>query len=130
LLFLGGTYTSTGFGYPRQEGGYHLAQWINQETEPDAVIGVWNSGIVGYFSDRPIINLDGVVNNSLYNYKIENQTVSIEGIMPYIRSRGITYLTDYEPINFPEPEKAGLTRIFESQQPPFQVFQVLPDSED
>ena len=127
LLFLFGTYNVTGFGYPRQAGGYYVAQWINQETEEDAIIGVWNSGIVGYFSERPVINLDGVVNNSLYHYRLEQRTISVAGMMPYIRRRNITYVTDYERINFPDPESMGLTQVYQSPEHGFPVFQPLPE---
>ena len=32
----------------------------------DAVLGSWNAGAIGYFADRPVVNLDGVV--SSYEY--------------------------------------------------------------
>jgi hypothetical protein len=38
-------------------------EWITEELPPDAVLGSWDAGVVGYFTDQPIINLDGVVNS-------------------------------------------------------------------
>ena len=35
---------------------------------PQARIGCFNAGIPAYFSDRTVINLDGLVNNSIYPY--------------------------------------------------------------
>ena len=32
----------------------------------DAVLGSWNAGAIGYFAERPVVNLDGVVNS--YDY--------------------------------------------------------------
>jgi hypothetical protein len=29
----------------------------------DAVVGSWDAGVIGYFTDRPVVNLDGVVNS-------------------------------------------------------------------
>jgi hypothetical protein len=38
-------------------------EWITEELPPDAVLGSWDAGVVGYFTDQPIMNLDGVVNS-------------------------------------------------------------------
>ena len=32
----------------------------------DAVLGSWESGAIGYFAERPVVNLDGVANSYLY----------------------------------------------------------------
>jgi hypothetical protein len=46
-----------------QEGDRAAALWVRDNTAPGAAIGSWDSGIIGYFSDRPVVNLDGVVNS-------------------------------------------------------------------
>ena len=122
-LFLIGTYLNNGFGYPLQKRGYYLAQWLNQHTEPEAIIGAWNSGIIGYFSERPVVNLDGVVNNSLYHYRVAHQASSVSGIMGYIQQRGINYVTDYEPLILLEPQKMGLNERYQSPEYGFTVYQ-------
>jgi hypothetical protein len=38
------------------------ARWIERNTPEDARIGSFNAGVIGYFSDRVVVNLDGVVN--------------------------------------------------------------------
>lgn len=89
--------------YPAEQNGYILAQWINKETESEARIGSWNSGILGYLSGRTVINLDGVVNNNLYRYAVDKRVsfYDLGGMWDYIESMGINYITDYENILTP-----------------------------
>ncbi len=37
--------------------------WIDDNLPDDAVLASWDAGVVGYFSHRSVINLDGVVNS-------------------------------------------------------------------
>lgn len=46
-----------------QEGDRAAALWVRENTSPDTVIASWDAGIIGYFSGRPVVNLDGVVNS-------------------------------------------------------------------
>ena len=113
-----------GFGYPHQVNGYYIAQWLNDNTEQTAIIGSWNSGIIGYFTNRSVVNLDGVVNNSLHDYKISHRATSLDELLPYIRKRGITYLTDYEHFYIENPDEMGLKLIYESGMHGFRVYHV------
>ena len=38
-----------------------LAGWLRENTAPDAVCGSWAAGQIGYFSDRRLINLEGLI---------------------------------------------------------------------
>lgn len=84
--------------YPLQRNGYRLAEWLSSETEQNARIGAWNSGMLGYYADRTVINLDGVVNNSLYTYVREREisVYDVLGLYEYIQNNQIDYITDYE----------------------------------
>ena len=126
VLLLSGVYFAKGFGFPRQERGYYIAEWLNQHTESDAMIGAWNSGIIGYFTQRSVVNLDGVVNNSVYAYMVANQTRSLVGLMGYIRDRQIDYITDYEgiPSGGIDPREIGLEQVYESLEHSFKVYRV------
>lgn len=42
---------------------YHTALWIDANTPADAIVGLSDAGIVGYFSERSVVNLDGLVNS-------------------------------------------------------------------
>ena len=46
-----------------QEGDKTTALWVRDNTAPGTVIASWDAGVIGYFSDRPVVNLDGVVNS-------------------------------------------------------------------
>ena len=46
-----------------QEGDRTAALWVRDNTPPGTVIASWDAGVIGYFSDRPVVNLDGVVNS-------------------------------------------------------------------
>ena len=83
--------------YLAQANGYIIARWVSENTEPQARVGAWNSGVIGYFSTRTVVNLDGVVNNELYQY-VSNRhgTFSLKDLRDYVRQKQITYITDYE----------------------------------
>jgi hypothetical protein len=38
-------------------------EWIADNLPEDAVLASWDAGVVGYFSERRVVNLDGVVNS-------------------------------------------------------------------
>ena len=40
----------------------NVVRWIETETPPEARFGIFNSGAIGYFSSRRVLNLDGKVN--------------------------------------------------------------------
>jgi hypothetical protein len=69
---------------------FHLeaAGWINRNIPPDALVGAWNAGIMGYYSDRQVVNLDGVVNPSAF------EAVRAGRLMAYVREAGIEYVVD------------------------------------
>jgi len=69
---------------------YEAANWISRETPPDSVIGSFNAGIIGYFSKRQTVNLDGVMNYSAI------PAIRGRRIADYIRANGITHLADVE----------------------------------
>ncbi len=126
LVFLGFS-LSIGFGYPRQERAYYIAQWVQENTDSEDIIGTWNSGIIAYFTTRPVINLDGVVNNSIYDYKVTHQTNNIPGLMPYFKVRRIRYLTDYEAFNLADPAVWGLRRVYQSAEHDFHIYEIIED---
>ncbi len=67
---------------------YQMAWWIRENTPPDAVVGSWNAGILGHFSDRTVVNLDGVVNNEMIDVMRRRR------LLEYLQDRGIAYIVD------------------------------------
>jgi hypothetical protein len=73
--------------WPDQAGHYRAGIYLlgHPELQP---IGAWNSGIIAYFSKQPVINLDGLVNDDVYQYAVANR------LEEYIRQRRVQYLLD------------------------------------
>ncbi len=53
-------------------------------------IGSWNSGIIGFFSERDIVNIDGLVNNAAAPYIMDDDLIS------YLNKVNMDYVIDYE----------------------------------
>ncbi len=64
------------------------AEWIREHVDDDVSIGSFNAGIIGYMSERNVVNLDGLVNNSVVRYLEEKR------LWDYVRERKIGYLVD------------------------------------
>jgi hypothetical protein len=69
---------------------YRCATWIAQRTPPEAIVGSFNAGIISYFSQRPTVNLDGVMNYGAITPIRERR------LADYVRTSGITHLADVE----------------------------------
>ena len=51
-----------------------LAQFLEEHTEPDSIIGMTGGGNAGYFiSDRTIINMDGLINSYEYFHLLQQR---------------------------------------------------------
>ena len=75
---------------------YQLAEWIRDHLPEDCVIGAWDAGIVGYFSERQVVNLDGLVNGrEFYNYLKQGQGCFGKGILRYIIDKRLDYVANY-----------------------------------
>ncbi len=102
---------------------YDAAVWMRDNLPPDAKIGVWNAGVVGYFSERTIVNLDGVMNGrELYDYRLRGATYQ------YVLDNELGYLADYS-MGPPWPERSVLKdrlKRIHSREYPFQDSQGNP----
>jgi hypothetical protein len=67
---------------------YDVACWVDENTSPDDTIGVFQSGAIGYFSDRRVINLDGKVNRDAL------VALKDEKLAEYLREEGIDVVVD------------------------------------
>lgn len=91
---------------------YHAALWAKRHTPSNAVFGMTDAGIFGYYSERKVINLDGVVNNREYqNYLRRRQ------LKEYLRCKRVKYIVVYVVSNsprFPTPSQQGdrLTDVY------------------
>lgn len=64
--------------------------WIKENVQPHEKIGAFNSGIYAYFSGRTVVNLDGVMNDSVI------PALEARRLIPYLYSERITYIIDWE----------------------------------
>lgn len=66
------------------------AEWLRSNTGEEERIGSWNAGMLGYFSGRHVVNLDGLANDLDYFHRV---TVGrdLEG---YLASERIGWLAD------------------------------------
>jgi len=85
-------YTSPAAEHNSHADLYWMARWIRLHLPIDAKVGAWSAGILGYFSGRCVINLDGLVNSHEYfeRYLKTGRTAD------YIREKGIGFLADYD----------------------------------
>ncbi len=79
----------TGF-YPWQKHMFDAAHWVANNTEPPAVIGAFNAGLMSYYSQRTTLNLDGVTSWSALA-ALRNRR-----LLDFMAAQGVDYLVDYE----------------------------------
>lgn len=75
--------------WPHQLGMLNAGRHLLLSGE-NGKIGSWNSGIISFFSERPIINLDGLVNNEILPY------LKSKSLVDYVKAKNISYVVDYE----------------------------------
>ncbi len=82
------------FGDPHlrsiQQANRETGTWVSANLPADAVLGSWDAGVVGYFADQPVINLDGVVNSFDY---LEASREGTQG--EFLRDRDLAYLVNH-----------------------------------
>lgn len=71
---------------------WEAAAWINSNLPPTARIGAWNAGVLAYFTDRTIVNLDGLTNNREYLDFLKTK----QPVETYLRKEGIEYISDVD----------------------------------
>lgn len=89
--------------FSHQEQLYLAAKEIKKDPSLGRV-GAWNSGLLGYYSENRVINIDGLVNNDIYDHLIDNDLIC------YLRQKPINYLVDFNRAVSASPRKgtAGL----------------------
>jgi hypothetical protein len=70
-------------------GFYEAAMWMNENLPADAKIGAFQSGVMVYYTDAQMINLDGKVNADAHHAMTEGR------MWDYICEQGITHVADW-----------------------------------
>jgi len=68
------------------------AHWLRDNTPRDAVAASFNAGIIGYFSGRRVVNLDGSIDNAAY------AALRHRELMAFMERSGVGYYLDFEPM--------------------------------
>ena len=74
--------------WPHQVSMLHAGLFL-QKLELAGKCGSWNAGIIGYYEGGHVVNLDGLVNNDIFQYAKENKL----GV--YIDERRIVRIVDF-----------------------------------
>jgi hypothetical protein len=90
IFVLVGAYWWQGGLYPWQVEMYQSSLWLRDNTPQEARIGSFNAGIQAYYSDRTVINLDGVVNQDALN------AIQEQKLLEYMHHMSIGYVADYD----------------------------------
>jgi hypothetical protein len=76
--------------YPWQRDVYTSRSRFEAQVPPGMQVGSFNAGIPAYFSDRTVVNLDGLVNHTAARYW------RLHRFDEYLREAGIRYIADEE----------------------------------
>ena len=71
-----------------------LARWLNSNTPDDSLIALHDIGAVGYFSERKVLDLVGLVNPEVTRYYLDPQS---KRVIPLSERRIIDYLKEKRP---------------------------------
>jgi hypothetical protein len=73
-----------------QVASYQAAKWVKTNLPADAVIAMKDAGNMGFYSDRPVVNLDGLVNSFEYQDSLK------EGrFREFLRNSGVSYFAQH-----------------------------------
>jgi len=75
--------------WPHQAGMMQAGAFLKKFDTNHSIAG-WNVGIISYFSDKPVVNIDGLVNDDVFPF-IKSNT-----LFDYFKSNDIVYLIDYD----------------------------------
>jgi hypothetical protein len=78
---------------PASTYAYHrvrAAEWLGRNAQAADRIGSWNAGMLGYFSGRHVVNLDGLVNDVGYFRRV----IQGKDLAGYLESERVVFLAD------------------------------------
>jgi hypothetical protein len=103
-----------------QEGDRTAALWVRDNLPPGTVIASWDAGVIGYFSDRPVVNLDGVVNSFEWKDALHDMPVATRA---FLTERNVQFIVNHgELVNGEDPEiQESVDRLYGPNTPLTQV---------
>ena len=81
-------------------------EWIDANLPSDAVLASWDAGVVGYYANRPVMNLDGVANSyAFYQASRRGETGQ------FLAERGLRFVVNHgTPVNGEDPDIRAFVR--------------------
>ena len=73
-----------------QEANRDAGRWISANLPEDAVVASWDAGVLGAFTDQPVVNLDGVVNSGEF---ADAMAAGRGGA--FLRAEGVTHIANH-----------------------------------
>jgi hypothetical protein len=92
---IGGAVVAAARGYepmPMAAARYRAARHIDEHAPADTILASWNAGLLGYFTNRPTINLDGLVNTIEYARSLLSGKLDVDR---YLREQRVDYVIDW-----------------------------------
>jgi hypothetical protein len=75
--------------WPAQPGLMHAGLFL-KDRAPQSTYAAWNAGIISYFAEKPMINIDGLTNDEVFPFIATNK------LLDYVKLKRIDYIVDYE----------------------------------
>ncbi len=75
--------------WPHQAGMMNAGLYV-RTLDGNSRFAAWNAGIVSYFSEKPLVNIDGLTNDEVLPYIKSNK------LMDYLKLKKIDYVVDYQ----------------------------------
>ncbi len=104
--------------WPHQQIMLAAGRYLSQQTL-DGNIASWNAGIIGYYQGGNVINIDGLVNDDIYPYVVNN------ALPTYLLYHDVNYIIDFQNmLNEPDRRLAGgyNSEAFRNSLQPVKVF--------
>lgn len=103
---------------------YNAALWMAENSPPDAVFASWNAGQLSFFSNRTVINLDGVINSVDYYERVLRGSTSLTD---YLNENSVDFIVDYDTYGtIPEYPIVQTFPIDDGSDRSIHVWQVSP----
>jgi hypothetical protein len=77
---------------PMAAARYRAARHIDEHAPADTILASWNAGQLGYFANRPTINLDGLVNTVTFARSLLAGELDY---VRYLREQRVDYVIDW-----------------------------------
>jgi hypothetical protein len=87
-----------------------VARWLRENTSPDAIIAAHDIGAIGYFTERPLVDLAGLITPEVIPF-IRDE----DALLVFSQQAGASYLVTF-PSWYPQIT-AALLKVYQTETP-------------